>query len=315
MMLSRRLDDAEMMTSRCWLKFPAAFGAWHVSDHTDAAMGVSLEKSHYVVQLTSRLWDQGLSPWAFSELSVTCFFFCFVCFPSLVSLCHSHSVLTTPEPSSTSPLTTPPRYASCAVTSSNSSTARIRCAGGAVAMDTWASSPPSTFNPFTTANDPSRGSEQAVSSMWHLYPPCTAPPLCPLTFGADDPCAISSSCQRASSNQLPQARQSPDPVTEYTNRDLNTDSSGELAQTRQRPRGVLFWGCDGGRRHRVHLQPDADSCRWTCIKTFLCKMHKCVCVLLKWPVRHCPSRGHSLFQVHCKCEISGYLFRSVCELI
>lgn len=65
----------------------------------------------------------------------------------------THSVPIMPTHSSTSTPTTRPSYASCAATSSNSSTALIRCAGGAVAMDMWATSPRSTSNPFTTAND------------------------------------------------------------------------------------------------------------------------------------------------------------------
>ncbi|GLD60550.1 GRB2 related adaptor protein a isoform X2 [Lates japonicus] len=55
--------------------------------------------------------------------------------------------------SSTSRPTTLPSYASCVVMSSNSLTAPIRCAGGAVAMGTWATSPRSTSSLFTTAND------------------------------------------------------------------------------------------------------------------------------------------------------------------
>lgn len=58
-----------------------------------------------------------------------------------------------PKLSSTSPRTTRPSYASCVVMSLNSLTALIRCAGGAVAMDAWATSLQSTSSPFITASD------------------------------------------------------------------------------------------------------------------------------------------------------------------
>ncbi|XP_035470884.1 GRB2 related adaptor protein a isoform X2 [Scophthalmus maximus] len=65
----------------------------------------------------------------------------------------SVSVPITPTLSSTSPPTTRPSCASCVVMSSNSLTAPIRCAGGAVAMGTWATSRRSTSSPFSTANE------------------------------------------------------------------------------------------------------------------------------------------------------------------
>lgn len=64
------------------------------------------------------------------------------------------SDLTTPTPSSTSRLSIPPSCASSAAMSSSCSTPRIRCAGGDVATDTWASSRLNTSSPFTTASDP-----------------------------------------------------------------------------------------------------------------------------------------------------------------
>lgn len=80
--------------------------------------------------------------------------------PSICFLLLFHSVHTMHTPSSTSPPTTPLSYASCAVTSSNSLIALIRCAGGVVAMGTWATSRRSTSSLFTNANDLTRQSNQ-----------------------------------------------------------------------------------------------------------------------------------------------------------
>lgn len=91
-----------------------------------------------------------------------------------------------PKLSSTSPRTTRPSYASCVVMSLNSLTALIRCAGGAVAMDVWATSLQSTSSPFITASDLTscqtsarpflRVHRRAILKDTHAAPPlCTRP--------------------------------------------------------------------------------------------------------------------------------------------
>lgn len=96
-------------------------------------------------------------------------------FPS-PTLC---SVLIMPTPSSTSCLTIPPSCASSAVTSLSCSTAQIRCAGGDVATDTWASSRQNTSSLFSTASDPPHLSNQQREEL-HCRATPAPPALLPL---------------------------------------------------------------------------------------------------------------------------------------